>query len=215
MDKQTHIIIFAKAPLAGFAKTRLIPALGEQGAAQLAKKLFDHAIKEALSADIGSVELCITPSLKNDCWKDFSLPKSLIITSQGEGDLGERMARASERALKSNAAVLLIGTDCPELDRSYLREAAEELACHDACLTPVSDGGYALMGLNIFHPSLFDNIPWSTDKVSALTLERFRYLDWQVAHLRELHDIDEPEDLKYLPVILGSDPTGLTPKLPR
>lgn len=199
MNKQTHIIIFAKAPLAGFAKTRLIPALGEQGAAQLAKQLFDHAIKEALSADIGSVELCLTPSLENDCWKEFNLAKNLIITEQGEGDLGERMARASERALKSKRAVLLIGTDCPELDRSYLREAAEELACHDACLTPVSDGGYALMGLNAFHASLFNNMPWSTESVSDLTFERFRYLDWQVAHLRELHDIDEPDDLRYLP----------------
>lgn len=199
MDKQTHIIIFAKAPLAGFAKTRLIPALGEQGAAQLAKQLFDHAIQEALAADIGSVELCLTPSLDNAYWKEFNLPNNLTMTEQGEGDLGARMARASERALQSKRAVLLIGTDCPELDRSYLRQAAEELVCHDACLTPVSDGGYALMGLNAFHASLFENIPWSTEKVSSLTLERFRYLDWQVAHLRELNDIDEPDDLRYLP----------------
>lgn len=199
MNKQTHIIIFAKAPLAGFAKTRLIPALGEQGAAQLAIQLFEHAIQEVLSADIGSVELCVTPSLEHNCWKEFNLPKSLTITEQGEGDLGKRMARASERALKSKHAVLLIGTDCPELDCGYLREAAEALACHDACLTPVSDGGYALMGLNAFHPSLFENIPWSTEKVSSLTLERFRYLDWQVANLRALHDIDEPDDLRYLP----------------
>ena len=136
---------------------------------------------------------------KNDCWKDFNLPKSITITEQGEGDLGERMARASKRTLQRNGAVLLVGTDCPGLDRTYLREAAEELACHDACLSPVSDGGYALMGLNAFHPSLFDSMPWSTEKVSALTLERFRHLDWQVAHLRALHDIDEPGDLKYLP----------------
>lgn len=199
MNKNIHIIIFAKAPLAGFAKTRLIPALGEQGAAQLAQHLFDYAIQEALAADLGSVELCLTPSLKHDCWNSFNLPKTLIITEQGEGDLGKRMARASEKALSYNQGVLLMGTDCPEVDRYYLRLAAEELSCHDACLTPVSDGGYALMGLNAFHSTLFDNIPWSTEKVSSLTLERFRYLDWQVAHLKELHDIDEPEDLKYLP----------------
>tara|TARA_R110001599_G_scaffold327347_2_gene540272 strand:+ start:51 stop:356 length:306 start_codon:yes stop_codon:yes gene_type:complete len=68
-----------------------------------------------------------------------------------------------------------------------------------AGISPVSDGGYALMGLNAFHPSLFDDIPWSTEKVSELTLERFRILDWQVAHLKPLHDIDKPDDLQYLP----------------
>jgi rSAM/selenodomain-associated transferase 1 len=199
MNRQTHIIIFAKAPLAGFAKTRLIPALGEKGAAQLAKRLFDHALAEALSADIGSVELCVTPGLENHCWKNFQFPENLTLTEQGEGDLGERMARASKRSLGYHESVLLIGTDCPELNRSYLQEAADELSCHDACLTPVSDGGYALMGLKAFHSSLFEDMPWSTDKVSALTLERFRKLDWQVAHLKPLHDIDEADDLKYLP----------------
>tara|TARA_R110002072_G_scaffold94299_3_gene208446 strand:+ start:9684 stop:10301 length:618 start_codon:yes stop_codon:yes gene_type:complete len=197
--KKVHIIIFAKAPLAGFAKTRLIPALGEQGAARFAKKLFDHTIKHALSADIGSVELCVTPSLSDNYWNGYSLPKNILLTEQGDGDLGERMARAAERALKGHRSVLLMGTDCPELDAQYLRSAAEELLCHDACLTPVSDGGYALMGLNAFDSSLFEGIPWSTDKVCELTFECFRYLDWQVAHLRQLHDIDEADDLKYLP----------------
>tara|TARA_R110001592_G_scaffold177012_1_gene417111 strand:- start:3242 stop:3856 length:615 start_codon:yes stop_codon:yes gene_type:complete len=199
MDRQTHIIIFAKAPLAGFAKTRLIPALGKQGAAQLAKRLFEHALAEALAADIGTVELCVTPGLENHCWKSFQFPDSLFLTEQGEGDLGERMARATKRALENHQSVLLIGTDCPELNRYSLQEAADELSCHDACFTPVSDGGYALMGLKAFHSSLFEDISWSTDKVSALTLERFRNLDWQVALLKSLHDIDEPDDLQYLP----------------
>jgi rSAM/selenodomain-associated transferase 1 len=199
MNRQTHIIIFAKAPLAGFAKTRLIPALGESGAAQLAKRLFDHALTEALAANIGSVELCVTPGLENHFWKTFKLPVNLTLTEQGEGDLGERMARASKRALENYQSVLLMGTDCPELNRHYLQDAADELSCHDACLTPVSDGGYALMGLKAFHPSLFEDMPWSTDKVSALTFESFLNLDWLVAHLRPLNDIDEAEDLEYLP----------------
>ena len=196
---RTHIIIFAKAPLAGFAKTRLIPVLGEDGAARLAKQLLDHALAEALAADIGSVELCVTPNLNNEFWQSMKTINKLSFTEQGEGDLGERMARATQRALGKYSSVLLMGTDCPELDRYYLRQAAEELTCHDASLTPVSDGGYALMGLRAFHNSLFEDMPWSTNQVSALTLERFRYLDWQVAHLKPLHDIDEAEDLKYLP----------------
>lgn len=198
MHSRTHIIIFAKAPIAGFAKTRLIPELGELGAAELAKQLLDHALSEAMAAEIGSIELCVTPDLDNTYWKTFDLPQTIHLTEQGSGDLGERMARATQRALSQYDSVLLIGTDCPELDRHYLKDAAEELICHDACLTPVSDGGYALMGLKVFHASLFEYIPWSTEKVSALTLDRFRALDWQVAHLRPLNDIDEPEDLVHL-----------------
>jgi hypothetical protein len=213
MTAKTHIIIFAKAPLAGFAKTRLIPALGEQGAADLAKRLFDHALAEALAANIGTVELCVTPNLEHEFWQSFKASNRLSLTEQGEGDLGERMARATQRALEKYPSVLLMGTDCPKLNRHYLRDAADELTCHDACLTPVSDGGYALMGLRAFHVSLFEDMPWSTSKVSALTLERFRNLDWLVAHLKPLHDIDEAEDLKYLPrSLFGVRPVGSDPK---
>ena len=199
MSLDIHLIIFAKAPLAGFAKTRLIPALGEQGAARLAKLLLEHAISEALSSHINSIELCLTPTLDSACWHHVNLPESVSLSEQGDGDLGQRMARASKRAIENHTHVLLMGTDCPALDRQYLNLAAEELSCHDACLAPVSDGGYALMGLSAFHASLFEDIPWSTDKVCELTLERFRILDWQVAHLKQLHDIDEAEDLKFLP----------------
>ena len=207
MRLDTHIIIFAKAPLAGFAKTRLIPALGEEGAATLAKQLFNHALIEALASQVASVELCVTPSLESQCWAQFDFPEGLALSEQGEGDLGQRMAKASKRALKDHAYVLLMGTDCPNLDRHYLDHAVEELSAHDACLTPVSDGGYALIGLSAFHASLFEGIPWSTDKVASLTLERFRCLDWQVAHLKPLHDIDEQEDLKFLPEVFKADLT--------
>ncbi len=205
MDSKAHIIIFAKAPLAGFAKTRLIPALGEEGAAKLARSLFENTLSEAMAADIGSVELCVTPNKASAFWKTYALPKTIVLSEQGEGDLGQRMARATQRALKEHPLVFLIGTDCPELDRYYLREALEELACHDACITQVSDGGYALLGLRAFDESLFKDIPWSTEKVAALTLERLRIIDWQVAHLKQLHDIDEPSDLNYLPVKFRSD----------
>ncbi len=197
-NPDTHIIIFAKAPIAGFAKTRLIPALGEQGAASLAKQLLDYAVCEALSSKVKSVEICVTPAIEHAYWHDINLPHDVAISSQGEGDLGQRMARAAKRALDRHQYVLLMGTDCPELTQLLINYAIEVLACHDACLAPVLDGGYALMGLSAFDSSLFQDIPWSTDQVSALTLERFRMLGWQVAHLKELHDIDEAEDLKFL-----------------
>lgn len=199
MPADIPIIIFAKAPLPGFAKTRLIPALGEAGAARLARRLFYHAIDQALRADLGSVELCVTPSLDHACWQEMDLPASLILTEQGEGDLGQRMARNSHRVLKNNHAVLLMGTDCPALTADYLQHAAATLKQSDACLTPVSDGGYALLGLNQYDESLFTEMPWSTETVAALTLARCHKLNWQVATLPALHDIDEADDLRYFP----------------
>lgn len=199
MHPQCHIIIFAKAPLTGFAKTRLIPALGEVETAKLARRLFFHAIEQALNADLGSVELCVTPSMDHVCWQAFDLPASLILTEQGDGDLGQRMARASNRALQQNKAVLLMGTDCPDLNADLLKQAANSLMQHDACLTPVVDGGYALLGLTKFDDYLFTNIPWSTSEVTRLTLERCQALNWTLAKLTTLHDIDEAEDLRYLP----------------
>jgi rSAM/selenodomain-associated transferase 1 len=199
MQTDTHIIIFAKAPLPGFAKTRLIPALGQSGAAKLAQHLFYHSIDQAINAQLGTVELCVTPGLEDVCWQDFPLPKDLIISEQGEGDLGARMARATQRALKAHRSVLLIGTDCPGLTASMLNDAAALLNQHDACLIPVSDGGYALLGLRHFDETLFSHIPWSTAEVAALTRARLHALNWSLAELAELHDIDEPGDLYYLP----------------
>jgi rSAM/selenodomain-associated transferase 1 len=199
MRPDTHIIIFAKAPLAGFAKTRLIPVLGESGAAELAQRLFYQAIEQALAAGLGSVELCMTPGPDDPCWKAFKLADSLLLSSQGEGGLGERMARASERALQQNNAVLLMGTDCPGLTSSVLQQAASMLKHYDSCMVPVSDGGYALLGLTRFDDALFWDIPWSTSQVSCLTRERIQSLNWTLAELEELHDIDEADDLKFLP----------------
>lgn len=199
MQTNVHIIIFAKAPLAGFAKTRLIPVLGEAETAKLAKRLFFHAIEQALNAQLGTVELCVTPSLDHACWQSLDLPASLILTEQGQGDLGQRMARASKRALQQNKTVLLMGTDCPGLNADVLKQAANSLMQHDACITPVSDGGYALLGLSRFDDQLFTDIPWSTAEVARLTLERCQALNWTLAKLATLHDIDEADDLRYLP----------------
>ena len=199
MQTDVHIIIFAKAPLAGFAKTRLIPVLGEAETAKLARRLFFHAIEQALKAELGTVELCVTPALDHACWQYLNLPASLLLTEQGQGDLGQRMAQACRRALQQNKAVLLMGTDCPSLSADALKQAAHSLMQYDACITPVSDGGYALLGLKAYDPSLFNEIPWSTAAVAPMTLERCRQLGWQVETLPVLHDIDEADDLQYLP----------------
>ncbi len=194
-----RIVTFAKAPQPGFAKTRLIPALGAQGAADLARRMLEHTLYKALAANLGHVELCVTPPAADPAWQTLALPDAVQWSDQGEGDLGEKMARAAQRVLASGESVLLIGTDCPQLSVDHLRLAASALGQADAALSPTFDGGYALLGLKRFHPSLFANMAWSTDSVAFETLRRLGQLGWTVQNQPMLHDIDEPADLQWLP----------------
>jgi rSAM/selenodomain-associated transferase 1 len=199
MAPPVRIVIIAKAPQPGYAKTRLIPALGAQGAAALAQQMLCHAVHIALQAGVGTVELCAAPDRDDPAWAALALPSELTWSDQGEGDLGERMARAAQRALNRGESVLLIGTDCPQMDASHLKGAATSLQTHHACLTPTLDGGYALLGLNQFHGSLFDDMPWSTAVVAAETRRRAAAISWTLHLMMTLRDVDEPDDLLALP----------------
>lgn len=194
-----RIVILAKAPLPGLAKTRLIPALGRQGAADLALRLLQHTLREALAAKLGPVEMCVTPTPAEAVWQTLWQASSVQWSDQGDGDLGERMCRASQAALQAGESVLLIGTDCPELDAAQLRQAANALQHADAALVPAFDGGYVLLGLKRFDASLFAGIHWSTPMVAAETRQRMTALGWTLHRLPMLHDIDEPDDLQWLP----------------
>jgi rSAM/selenodomain-associated transferase 1 len=196
---RVRIVIFAKAPVPGLAKTRLIPALGAQGAADLARRMLDHTVAQALAAEVGPVELCVTPLPGNAAWQGLTLPASVTWSDQGDGDLGERMARAAQRVTGARESLLLIGTDCPALDAAQLRRAATSLQYFDATLVPTADGGYVLLGLNRFHASLFEDVEWSTDSVANETRRRLARLGWRVQDEPAVHDIDEPADLPWLP----------------
>ena len=191
----TRIIIFAKAPLPGFAKTRLIPALGAKGAAELAQQMLFNTLREAIAAKIGAVELCVAPAIHDPAWRGIQLPAGIEISEQGEGDLGARLALAAERALDDAGPVLLIGTDCVEMSAGLLREAALALQTHDAVIYGTVDGGYALLGIKRFASFLFSDMPWSTDAVFGTTLARIEQLGWPVHVGQLLHDVDEPQDL--------------------
>jgi rSAM/selenodomain-associated transferase 1 len=203
--KPVRIVVFAKAPVPGQAKTRLVPALGEAGAARLAARLLDLALEQALAAGVGPVELCASPAPGTPAWSGIALPPGIETSGQGAGDLGERMARAARRAVERGEAVLLTGTDCPDLTAARLREAARQLVHHDAALYPAADGGYPLLGLRAFDAGLFADMPWSTDAVARLTLERMAALGWRVWVGDTLRDIDEPADLDVLPPGLRPD----------
>ena len=193
----TRIVIFAKAPLPGAAKTRLIPVLGAEGAARLAARMLAETAAAAVAAEVGPPELCATPSPDDAAWDPFR-PPGVSITDQGDGDLGERLARAAARVLAAGERVLLIGTDCPDLDAARLRSAAERLDIHDAVIHPAHDGGYALLGLTRFDRALFEGIAWSTATVAAETIQRIRALGWSLHVGDALRDVDEPRDLEII-----------------
>ncbi len=192
---RARIIVFAKAPQPGRAKTRLIPALGAEGAANLARAMLLATVAEAQAAGVGPVELCVDPEPTHPAWPELQLPALIEWSAQGDGDLGARMARAARRGLQQGLPVLLIGTDCPDLDAERLRQSVAALERADAVLVPTFDGGYALLGLRRFDASLFEDIPWSTASVADLTRARLDALGWRVELGPMLHDIDTPEDL--------------------
>ncbi len=198
-----RLLVFAKAPVAGEVKTRLIPALGAEGAARLAARMLERTLQEARRAAVGAVELCMSPAPGTPAWSGVALPPDVETSEQGTGDLGERMARAARRAIEKGEAVMLIGTDCPELTAERLRRAAAELLDHDAVMYPAQDGGYPLLGLHRFDASLFADMPWSTSAVAALTRERLGTLGWRTWVGEALRDIDTPEDLARASPIPG------------
>ena len=193
------VVVFAKAPLPGFAKTRLVPALGADGAARLAELLLVHAVQAAARAGVGPVELCCTPDAAHPAFAALAGQYGIALTTQGDGDLGARMSRAFERCLAHVPQVLVMGTDAPALDAALIRRAAQALEHTDAVFVPAHDGGYALVGLRSPSPSLFDNMTWSTSTVMAHTRERLAATGLRYAELPPVADIDEAADLIHLP----------------
>jgi rSAM/selenodomain-associated transferase 1 len=198
MNGSCLLIVFAKAPVPGQAKTRLAPALGFDGAARLASTMLEHTLACGAESAIGRLELCCSP---NTSHPQFQLAGSagVALTEQGDGDLGARMERALSRALEQYQRVVLIGTDAPLLDAQVLRSAAAALHEHDVVIAPASDGGYVLIGLARRAPELFEGIAWSSAQVMAQTRERIAAAGLSLHELSTLHDIDEPQDLVHIP----------------
>lgn len=197
-QQDTCVILFAKYPAYNMAKTRLQPALGLDGAANMARKLLLHSVEQAVATDF-TIELCVSPAPTDSCWQALNLPDSLQWSAQAEGDLGIRLLIASQKALRKYQKIVLIGSDCPSLTSERIQAAVEALNQYDAVMIPASDGGYVLLGFNQVNESLFSNISWSTSSVAAVTKQRVATLGWTLALLAPLHDIDEPDDLIYLP----------------
>ncbi len=193
------VIVFAKAPVPGEVKTRLIPRLGARGAASLHAALVERALETARAARVGPVELCCAPDASHPFFVACAKRFGVAVTAQTAGDLGARMHAVFERVVPDSGSALLIGSDCPALAPEQLREAAAALqGGHDAVLGPAEDGGYVLVGLARTSPEVFDGIAWGGSDVMRDTCARLGALGWRWHELAELWDVDRPDDLVRL-----------------
>ncbi len=192
-----HLIIFTRYPEPGKTKTRLIPALGTEGAANLQRQMTEHTISQAKNLQkIIDISLEIRFVGGNSQLMQDWLGYDLVYQSQGEGDLGKRMERSLSNAFQAGAQyIVIIGTDCPNVNAQVLTTAFEELQQCDLVLGPAVDGGYYLIGLQQPVPELFTNIDWGTAQVLQQTVEISHLLNLSVVYLPTLADIDRPEDL--------------------
>ena len=194
------VLVFTRAPIPGETKTRLIPLLGAQGAAEFHQTILQSTLIEANASDFGNVEIwCATesnhPFLKQ-CEKDYSC----VVRTQQGNDLGERMHHATNIALMENAFVVLVGSDCPALTTDILNKSYEYLSNgKDAVLGTSMDGGYYLIGMKKLNPEIFQGLSWGECDVAEKTRQNFIRLGLDYIELEELSDIDTPDDYqKYI-----------------
>jgi rSAM/selenodomain-associated transferase 1 len=190
------VAILAKAPVPGAVKTRLIPALGADGAAALQARLIERTVETACAAAIGPLTLWVTPAPPDAYFTALASRLPIALAAQPDGDLGARMLAACQAA---DASAIVIGTDCPALTPAHLREAANVLrGGSDVVVIPAEDGGYVLIGARQPQPGLFSGMTWGVDTVMAETRRRLAHhgLTWR--ELPPLWDVDRPEDLLRL-----------------
>jgi rSAM/selenodomain-associated transferase 2/rSAM/selenodomain-associated transferase 1 len=189
-----RLIVFGRYPVPGFTKTRLIPALGPVGAADLQRKLTETTLTVTKATNLAPVEFCYTGGTAQQVRRWLDHP-SIRLTRQSDGDLGQRMGNAIAAALNSGCQqVILLGTDMPDITTAHISAAFNSLMDHDMVLGPCLDGGYWLIGLKR-QTDVFANIEWGTEKVLDQTLEAGRRLGFRIKQLPLLRDIDNQADL--------------------
>jgi len=187
--EQIRVIIMCKAPVAGRVKTRLMSRYSAAEAALLHRAMAQTVIDRAarLFADV----VVAADDITHPFFAGFALP----CCAQGEGDLGERMQRQVDHGFATGAkAVLLLGTDSPQMADARLLQAASAVKRADVVLGPVEDGGYDLVAMRSAEP-IFTNVIWSSGKVLVQTMANIGQLGLSVIQLETGFDVDFPEDV--------------------
>ncbi len=199
MEDKRLLMLFVRNPELGKVKTRLAASIGPEKALEVYFKLLRHTRK--VTQDLASDKVVhyadrIAPE---DMWPNSVYRKQL----QQEGGLGAKMEAAFASAFAEGySAVMIIGSDCPQLTQSLLEQAFDKLQKHDVVIGPAVDGGYYLLGMKKLHQAFFRNKRWSTAQVFADTMEDVAQLQLTCFLLPRLTDVDHEEDLGALEVVL-------------
>lgn len=198
------IQIFCKAPIAGKAKTRLMPELTADQAAKVHQQLTYQTLKWLTASQLCPIQLWCTPCLDHPFFIEMVTTFSLSLHLQSSGDLGERMYHALHLAGKENQQTLLMGCDCVSLSKKELTHAIEALITDvDIVLAPAEDGGYCLVGVNDAEKKVFDDISWGTDQVMRQTREQINQLKLKCLELNTQWDVDFYADyLRFIKITL-------------
>ncbi|MDF1513411.1 MAG: TIGR04282 family arsenosugar biosynthesis glycosyltransferase [Anaerolineae bacterium] len=189
-----HLIIYAKRPLPGYAKTRLGAVIGmDSSAGVYARLLYSYLYDLLYSGSTFSIELSVASQKDVEYFK-YAFPE-LSVVAQTNGDLGSRMARSFQQAFQNGAhAVALTGSDIPGLNSSLITRAFTLLENHRGVIGPAEDGGYYLIGLRAPGYGLFHGIEWSSPDVLTQTEILAQQQELQLIQLPMLKDMDDSED---------------------
>lgn len=196
--KEQLLIIFTKPPVPGVAKTRLISELGAEGAAKLQQLLIERTLSRVVSPELWDTELWVASDQQHPLFLALLESYPLTLHCQRGIDLGVRMLNAIRTGLHGYKRVTIIGTDCPVMEREYVKNSFAELAKIDIAITPAEDGGYVMLSLAQVEPLLFQNVTWGSQLVTEQTLQRIQELQWSYKLLPTLWDVDTASDLARL-----------------
>ena len=193
--KLNKLLIFTKSPILGEVKTRLQPDYSPEQSLLVHKNLMLNTLALTKKLENFDIELCCAPDRNTSFFLDCENKFPIELGNQQGDDLGERMAFSLSVSLQTYEKVVVIGTDCPDIDTGYITQAFSALDESDAVIGPASDGGYVLLGLTKFSIEIFTDISWGSDKVFSQTKKALEKLPWSFKELGIMHDLDRPEDL--------------------
>jgi rSAM/selenodomain-associated transferase 1 len=196
---ESRLLVFTRAPVAGQVKTRLVPLLGEQGAADFHARLVHRCLETVTGTGLCPVDLWCSPSIDEPFFQSCRTRYGVRLQRQIQGNLGQRMQHALVSALQTCRGAVLVGTDCPSLTSRDLDASLNELQRGtEVVLGPARDGGYYLIGGNTAEPLWFTDIPWGTSAVLGETVARLHRAGVGYHCLDERQDVDTPADYRRL-----------------
>jgi len=192
MESDKLLLLFVRNPELGKVKTRIAKELGDEKALEIYKKLLHHTRTITKEVDADRLVYYHEKIGEDDLWDEPVYAKKV----QPEGDLGYKMMYAFSNAFKeSYQRVIIIGSDCLELNQEIIEQAFAALEHKDVVIGPAKDGGYYLLGMKALYKTLFENKAWSTSSVFQATLHNIRQEGLTYALLPELSDVDKAADV--------------------